>query len=171
MHPCFRPIIPSCPAYALWGGSALPVATLLLQAPRQYLRGGGGLGPPHPKSSSATTTTWHCQSLIIGDPRPQRLKISIWFWVGEVKSLLRKPGFLCKGVKVLEAAVRAMFAPTRFSLVRISIRDLVVDRNPYQGILGLGWGSNSDPQVPAISKYNTFLQSGCEKSIVPLTAN
>ena len=30
-------------------------------------------------------------------------------------------------VKVLESAVGAVFAPTRFSLARISIRDLVAD--------------------------------------------
>ena len=34
-------------------------------------------------------------------------------------------------MKVLETAVGAVFAPTRFSLVRISMRDLVADRNPY----------------------------------------
>ena len=38
---------------------------------------------------------------------------------------------LPKGVTFLEIAVGAVFAPTRFSLVRISIRDLVADRNPY----------------------------------------
>ena len=47
------------------------------------------------------------------------------------ESLLRKPNFLSKGgVKVLEIAVVAVFAPIRFSLVRISIRDVVADRNP-----------------------------------------
>ena len=53
--------------------------------------------------------------------------------------LLSKPGserkgnliLLTKGVKALETAVGAIFAPTRFSLVRISNRDLVADRNPY----------------------------------------
>ena len=35
-----------------------------------------------------------------------------------------------KGVEVLETAVGAVFAPTRFSLVRISFRDLVADGNP-----------------------------------------
>ena len=34
-----------------------------------------------------------------------------------------------KGVKVLKIAVGAAFALTRFSLVRISARDLVADRN------------------------------------------
>ena len=42
------------------------------------------------------------------------------------------------GVKVLEAAVGAVFA--RF-LCRISSRDLVADRDPQQEILGLGVGS------------------------------
>ena len=41
--------------------------------------------------------------------------------------LLGNPILLTKGGKVLEAAVGAVFAPTRFSLVRISIRDLVAD--------------------------------------------
>ena len=48
---------------------------------------------------------------------------------------------LTKGVKVLEIAVGAIFPPTRFFLVRISIRDLVAGReNPHQGILGFGVG-------------------------------
>ena len=38
---------------------------------------------------------------------------------------------LGKEARVLEIAVGAVFAPARFSLVRISIRDLVADRNPY----------------------------------------
>ena len=42
-------------------------------------------------------------------------------------SLLRKRD---SGVKVLETTVGAVFAHTSFSLVRISNRDLVADRNP-----------------------------------------
>ena len=41
--------------------------------------------------------------------------------------LSKESGFL---VKVLEIAVGAASAPTWFSLARVSIRDLVVDRNP-----------------------------------------
>ena len=63
-------------------------------------------------------------------PHPQRLRIFHLILGGESESLLRKPGSLSKGVKVLETAVGAVFAPTRFSLVRISIRGLVADRNP-----------------------------------------
>ena len=38
---------------------------------------------------------------------------------------------LTKGVEVLETAVGAVFAPIRFFLVSISVRDLVADRNPW----------------------------------------
>ena len=48
---------------------------------------------------------------------------------GRSESLLRKADF--QEVKVLEIAVGAGFAPTRVSLVRISIRDLAADRHPY----------------------------------------
>ena len=50
---------------------------------------------------------------------------------GRSESLLRKPGLLSKGVQVLEIAMGAVFAPTRFCLVRISFRDLVALRKPY----------------------------------------
>ena len=46
---------------------------------------------------------------------------------------------LSKGVRVLETAVGAVFALTRFFLVRISIRDLVADRNPS----GVGGGGQN----------------------------
>ena len=62
------------------------------------------------------------------------------------KFLARKPNSPCLGSefqKVLETVLGAILAT--FSLVRISIRDLVADRNPYQGILGLGVGPKFDP--------------------------
>ena len=39
----------------------------------------------------------------------------------------------------------AAFALTRFSLVRISIRDLDADRILSKEFWGCGWGSKSDP--------------------------
>ena len=57
-----------------------------------------------------------------------------------------------------------VLAPTRFSLVRISIRDLVPDRNPSKEIWGWGWGVkflNFDPQIvlpcPGGQEIPTFL--------------
>ena len=43
-------------------------------------------------------------------------------------------------MKVLETAVGAVFAPTRFSLVRISIRDLVADGKSLVRKSGVGGG-------------------------------
>ena len=45
-----------------------------------------------------------------------------------------------ESVKVLETAVGAIFAPTRFSLVRISIRDLVADGKSLVRNSGVGDG-------------------------------
>ena len=47
---------------------------------------------------------------------------------------------LSKGVKVLETAVGAISAPTGFSLVRISVRDLVADGKSLARNSGLGVG-------------------------------
>ena len=65
------------------------------------------------------------------DLHPQRLLIFHLILGGRNESLLRKPVSLTRGVKVLESAVGAAFAPTRFSLVRMSVRDLVPERNSY----------------------------------------
>ena len=50
---------------------------------------------------------------------------------------------LTNGVKVLETAVGAVFAPTRFSLVRISIRDLVADGKSLPRNSGGGGGGGN----------------------------
>ena len=47
---------------------------------------------------------------------------------------------LTKRVKVLEIAAGAVFAPTRFSLVRISVRDLVADGKSLVRNSGVGGG-------------------------------
>ena len=49
---------------------------------------------------------------------------------------------LSKGVKVLETAVGAVFAPTRFSLVRISIRALVDRQKSLLRNSGVGGGGS-----------------------------
>ena len=54
-------------------------------------------------------------------------------------------------MKVLETAAGAVFAPTRFSLVRISIRDQVADGNSLVRNSGVGGGSKFDPQ--SISRF------------------
>ena len=51
--------------------------------------------------------------------------------VGEVNPYEGNLVSFTKRVKVLEIAVGAVLATTRFSLVRISIQDLVADRKPY----------------------------------------
>ena len=48
-----------------------------------------------------------------------------------------------KGVKVLETAVGAIFAPTRFSLVRICIRHLVADGKSLVRNSGVGGGGQN----------------------------
>ena len=50
---------------------------------------------------------------------------------------------LIKGLKVLETAVGAIFAPTRFSLVRISVRDLVEDGKSLLRNSGVGGGGEN----------------------------
>ena len=47
------------------------------------------------------------------------------------------------GMKVLEIAVGAVSAPTRFSLVRISIRDLVADGKSLVRNSGVGGGGQN----------------------------
>ena len=42
--------------------------------------------------------------------------------------------------------MQALLALTRSSFETLSIHDLVADRNLWQGILGLGWGSKADLQ-------------------------
>ena len=61
-------------------------------------------------------------------------------------------------MKVLETAVGAAFAPTRFSLVRISIRDLVADRRSLLRKSGVGGGG----QILILTK-------GSRESLVMLT--
>ena len=52
-------------------------------------------------------------------------------------------------MKVLGIAMGAVFAPTRFSSVRISIRDLVADGKSLVSNSGVrGGGQRSDPYVP-----------------------
>ena len=46
-------------------------------------------------------------------------------------------------MKGLETAVGAVFAPTRFSLVRISVRDLVADRKSLVRKSGVGGGGQN----------------------------
>ena len=56
------------------------------------------------------------------------------------------------GVKVLETAVGAIFAPTRFSLVRISIRDLVADGKSLVRSSGVGGGGQNRILKKALQK-------------------
>ena len=81
-------------------------------------------------------------------PNPQ----VCWFYfvnlVRKEKSLLRKPDLLTKGVKGLEIAVEQFFAPTRFSLVRISIRDLVADEKSLVRNSGVGGGGENLILIP-----------------------
>ena len=51
--------------------------------------------------------------------------------------MARKPDCSDKAAKVLEVEAGAVLLQTRFSLVRISVRDLDFDRNPSKGNLGL----------------------------------
>ena len=64
-------------------------------------------------------------------------------WFQKEKSLLRKPDSPTKGVQVLETAVGAVFALTRFSLVRISIRDLVGGGKTLVRNSGVGGGGEN----------------------------
>ena len=67
------------------------------------------------------------------------------FWVGEVNPYQGSLVSLTKGVKDLETALGAAFAPTRFSLVRISVRDLVQTEILTKKVQGWEGGSKSDP--------------------------
>ena len=112
--------------------------------------------PESPTSHANQTNNWlirmlareNCQDPF-STPNPQ----VCWFYfmnlVQKEKSLLRK---LSKGVKVLETAVGAVFAPTRFCLVRISIRDLVADGKSLVRNSGVGGGGQ-----------NLILKLGCRK--------
>ena len=78
-------------------------------------------------------------------PTTNICRFSIWFCVGEVILKFRIKWILTKetcfpltcfplnrdGVEVQKNAPGAVFALTRFCSVRISIRDLLADRNPY----------------------------------------
>ena len=70
---------------------------------------------------------------------------------------------LSKGVKVLETAVGAIFAPTRFSLVRISIRDLVADGKSLVRNSGFG-GGGENFEFSGAPETEPFLQRFQRKS-------
>ena len=59
------------------------------------------------------------------DPHPQRLMIFHLILGGGRRSSITK------GVKVLEITMGAVFAPTRFSVVRVSIRHLVPNKSSF----------------------------------------
>ena len=77
--------------------------------------------PPTPKSADFASSTWFRKK----SPYQGNL-------------ILRT-----KGVKVLEITVGAVFAPTRFSFVRISIRDLVADGKSLVRNSGVGGGGGN----------------------------
>ena len=77
-------------------------------------------------------------------PQPPSLLILLPEPGWERKVLTKETWFLfTKGVKVLETAVGAVFAPTRFSLVRISVRDLVADGKSLVRNSGVGGGGEN----------------------------
>ena len=76
-------------------------------------------------------------------PNPQVCCFYFRNLVQKEKSLLRKPDSLTKGVKALETAVGAVFVSTRFSLVRISIRELVADGKALVRNSGVGGGGQN----------------------------
>ena len=81
-------------------------------------------------------------------PQPPSLLILLSEPGSEGKVLTKETWFpLLREWKSWKLQVGAIFAPTRFSLVRISIRHLVADRKSLiRELWGWGWGSKSDPQ-------------------------
>ena len=77
---------------------------------------------------------------IIFHPQPPSLLIYFLNLAEKEKSLLRNLILLTKGVKALETAVGEIFAPTRFSLVRIPFKDLVADGKSLVRNSGVGVG-------------------------------
>ena len=74
---------------------------------------------------------------------------------------------LSKGMKVLETAVGANFAPTRLSLVRISVRDLVADGKSLVRNCGVGGGGQNrifkkfyypPPPRPSTAGHKAFVR-------------
>ena len=120
---------PHCPQVPLWIHRAPPRKSRGV-GPRSHKKKIGMFFIPELPRSACDSESGCSLPGSRFDPRPQRLPIFHLILGGRSESLLRKPGALSKGVKVLEIAVGALFAPTRFSLVRVSIRDLVADRNP-----------------------------------------
>ena len=62
-------------------------------------------------------------------------------------------------MKVLETAVGAVFAPTRFSLVRISIRDLVADGKSLVRNSGVGGGGENLILRLGVERFVSSLES------------
>ena len=89
-------------------------------------------------------------------PNPQVCCFYFWNLVQKENSLVRRPDFLTKGVKVLETAVGAVFASTRFSLVRISIRDQVADGKSLVRSSGVGGGGQNRILIPVGKKLLRF---------------
>ena len=73
--------------------------------------------------------------IIFPPPTPKSADFTLRTWLRKIP--------LTKGVKVLETAVGAVFAPNRFSLVRISVRDLVADGKSLLRISGVGGGARN----------------------------
>ena len=93
-------------------------------------------------------------------PQPPSLLILL-SELGSERKVLTKETLvsLSKGVKVLETAVGAIFAPTRFSLVRISIRDLVADGKSLVRNSGVGGGGQN--RILTKAPQNAMFVANC----------
>ena len=118
--------------------------TIEVPVPQELVGGLIGLACQHASKSSSGQN--YCQS---HSSTPNPKSADLLSELGPAgKSLVRDLILLTRGVEVLEIAEGAVLALTRFSLVRISIRDLVADGNFLsKEFLGWGWGSNFDPHI------------------------
>ena len=80
---------------------------------------------------------------IFPPPTPKSAVFTFGTWFRKKSPYQGNLVSLTKGVKVLETAVGAVFASTRFSLVRISIRDLVADEKSLVRNSGVGGGGEN----------------------------
>ena len=97
--------------------------------------------PIHP-SCRVQVQGGHCQDHF-STPNPKSAVFTFGTWFRKKSPYQGNLVSLTKGVKVLEIAVGAVFASTRFFLVRISIRDLVADGKSLVRNSGVGGGGQN----------------------------
>ena len=143
--------------------SAIPPPPLLSVSPVESMRSGGCDTPPQKGYLSDTgAIPYEKQGKWVRHPPLRYYLERVLRDRGGVSRTgpLREGSLilLTKGAELLESEVGEVFAPTRFSLVRISIRNLGLQREVLsKEFRRWGWGSKSDPHLVTSLAVTSFL--------------